>query len=154
MKRYVVPIPSHFKVGERFVASGILPTCDECWLRDKCSQLKRGWIYEVITKIGAIEHPCKIHGKVVVAEVKEIGIPLIVPSHLALEGATVEYSPIFCKNKKCPLWDECTGRKYRLGRRLKVKIVEVLEKVECPRDLSLYRVIGIPEKVKKGGKRQ
>ena len=153
MKRYIVPIPSHFKVGERFVASGILPTCETCWLKEKCSQLKRGWIYEVVAKVGKIEHPCKLHGKVVAAEVKEIGLPLVVPSHLAIEGATVEYSPIFCDNKSCPLWDVCTGRKFRLGRRVKVKIVEVIEKVDCPKGFSIYKVIGLPERVRRNGRK-
>ncbi len=154
MKKLVVPIPTTFKVGERFVATGVLPTCEECWLKEKCAQLKRGWIYEVVAKIGTIEHPCRLHGKVIVAEVKEIGVPLIVPSRLAIEGATIEYTPLFCPNKKCELWSECTGRKYRLGRRAKVKIVEILERINCPEGNSLVRIIGYLEESSLMGKKR
>ncbi|ALU11707.1 hypothetical protein EYM_03945 [Ignicoccus islandicus DSM 13165] len=146
-KKLVVPIPTHFKEGDRFIATGILPSCESCWLKEKCSVLKRGWLYEVKAKLGVIEHPCKIHGKVVVAEVEELGVPLIVPAKLALEGSIVEYTPIYCDNKKCPLWEECTGRKHKLGRRVKVRINEVIEKVECPKGYTLYKVIGIPQRV-------
>ncbi|UXD21418.1 hypothetical protein IPA_04065 [Ignicoccus pacificus DSM 13166] len=149
MSKVIAPIPTHFKVGERFVATGLLPTCETCWLKEKCGQLKKGWIYEVKAIIGRIEHPCKLHGKVVVAELEELGVSLVVPSKLAIEGATVEYTPIACDNKNCPLWGDCTGRKHRLGRRVRVKIVSVIEKVDCPKGESLYKVIGIPERVER-----
>ena len=146
-RRVVAPIPTHFKEGDRFVATGTLPSCETCWLKEKCSILKKGWLYEVKAKLGVIEHPCKIHGKVVVAELEEIGVSLIVPSRLAIEGSVIEYSPIYCDNKKCPLWSDCTGRKHKLGKRVKVKVNQVIEKVNCPKGYSLYKIIGIPQNV-------
>jgi len=145
--RVIAPVPAHFGVEERFVSTGLLPTCNECWLKEKCGILKKGWIYEVKAIVGKIEHPCKLHGKVIMAELEELGISLVVPTKLAMEGITVEYSPLACDKRDCPLWSECTGRKHRLGRRVKVKIVGVIEKVECPKGISLYKVIGIPERV-------
>ncbi len=144
-ERIITMVPATLKPLDRFVAIGTLPMCDKCWLKDKCSKLKKGWIYEVKNVLGQVKHKCPIHGEVIVAEVEELGVPLVVPKKVAIEGATVTYTPTFCKRKDCPYWGECTGKKYGLRGTVKVKIVEVMEEVECPEGIPLVRVIGRPE---------
>jgi len=146
----VLPVPKEFKPGDRFVAVGTLPLCEGCMLKERCEEYKRGWIYEVKGKVGLVEHDCKVHGKVVMGEVEEVGIPLILPKRLAIEGATVEYTPSKCTNKKCPHWRDCTAP---WGERVKVKVREVLEEVQCPLGLPLVRVIGVPVEVKRRTRR-
>lgn len=131
--------------------------CDNCWLKEKCSQLKRGWIYEVKNILGQVKHKCPIHGEVIVAEVEELGVSLVVPKKVAIEGATVAYVPITCKRKKCPYWGECTGKRYGLKGQIRLKIVEILDDIECPEGHALVKVIGRPESTVvrwKGGRRR
>ncbi len=143
----ILPVPKHFRPGDRFVALGTLPLCEGCFLKERCEQYRKGWIYEVKALVGTVEHKCKIHEGVIMGEVEEVGVPLVIPKRLAIEGATVEYSPLFCKRKNCPNWGDCTGKKHGLGKRVKVKIKEVLEDVECPEGHALVKVIGVPRSV-------
>jgi len=148
----VLPVPKEFNVGDQFVAIGTLPLCEGCLLKERCEQYKKGWIYEVKSKVGLVEHDCKIHGKVVMGEVEEVGVPLVVPKRLALEGVTIEYSPLKCKRRDCPYWKECAGSTHGLGERVKVKVKKVLEELKCPEGHPLVKVIGVPLNV--GGKRK
>ena len=140
----ILPVPKEFKAGDRFVAIGTLPLCEGCLLKDRCGQYKKGWIYEVKGKVGLVEHDCKIHGKVVMGEVEEVGVSVILPKKVAIEGATVEYVQHVCNKKDCPLWKECTAYK---GKRVKIKVKEILEDVKCPLGYSLVRAIGVPLEV-------
>ncbi|NPA85284.1 MAG: hypothetical protein GXO07_04675 [Crenarchaeota archaeon] len=142
--RKVVPVPKEFDTGDRFVALGTLPLCEDCFLRERCKEYKKGWIYEVKAKVGMVEHDCKIHGKVVMGEVEEVGVPLVIPKRLAIEGVTVEYTPTRCGERNCPFWKDCSRS---IGDRVKIKVREVLEDVECPKGYSLVKVIGLPVEV-------
>jgi len=152
-KRLITMVPAALKPLDRFVAIGTLPMCEKCWLKEKCSQLKRGWIYEVKNILGQVKHKCPIHGEVVVAEVEELGVSLVIPKKVAIEGATVTYVPIACKRKECPHWSECTGKRYGLKGQVRLKIVEVIGEVQCPEGHALVKVIGTPESVGTGWKR-
>ncbi len=135
------------KEGVKFVAHDVLPSCKSCMLRDKCvERLKPGNAYKVLRVLGSIEHPCPIHGAVIACEVEEIGTEVVIEKRKAFDGAIIRYEPIKCPLRPCEHWQLCTGRRGKLRRGTKVKIVEVLDDVMCPRGLSLVKVVVKPVK--------
>ncbi len=135
------------KEGTSFVAHGTLPSCENCILRDKCvEKLKAGNVYKVLRVLGSIEHPCPIHGSVIACEVEEIGTEIVIEKRKAFDGAIIKYEPIRCPLRPCEYWQLCTGKRAKLRRGMKVKIVKIGEDVACPRGLSLVKVIVKPVK--------
>ncbi|OYT60348.1 hypothetical protein B6U71_00955 [Euryarchaeota archaeon ex4484_178] len=116
--------------GLEFQYRGPLMECRTCKLKNVCFNLDEGKWYR-ITKIRDKEHDCKIHegGKVVTVEVEEIPVPIIISAKNVVEGETITYKPVSCRDTKCEYYPLCHPIGLREGD--KIKIVKVLENVEC-----------------------
>ena len=116
--------------GLEFQYRGPLMECRTCKLKNVCFNLDEGKWYR-ITKIRDKEHDCKIHegGKVVTVEVEEIPVPIIISAKNVVEGETITYKPVNCRDAKCEYYPLCHPIGLREGD--KIKIVKVLENVEC-----------------------
>jgi len=116
--------------GLEFQYRGPLMECRTCKLKNVCFNLDEGKWYR-ITKIRDKEHDCKIHegGKVVTVEVEEIPVPIIISAKNVVEGETITYKPVKCRETKCEYYSLCHPIGLREGD--KIKIVKVLENVEC-----------------------
>lgn len=117
------------KVGFRFVASKPPEVCRGCKLFLVCmSKLKPGKVYEVI-EVKDKEHYCPLYEEnVKVVKVAEAPVEALVKSNLAVEGATVEPIIEECK-KRCPLKAYCTPEWVEPGKKVKVRICNVIEDV-------------------------
>lgn len=117
------------KVGFRFVASQPPEVCRGCKLFLACmSKLKPGKVYEVV-ELKDKEHYCPLYeGTVKVVKVAEAPVEVLVKSNLAVEGATVEPLIEEC-GKKCPLKTYCCPEWVEPGKKVKVKIFQVIEDV-------------------------
>ena len=128
------------KEGQEFTYVGPALECEDCKFSKVCQNLERGKKYR-ICGVRRIQHDCPIHegGKVTVVEVEEAPLEVSIPERKALEGALVTLD-----EEECPLaW--C--KNHRFCRRkvfdgvMKVSIVEIKEKLDCPRELKLKRSI-------------
>ncbi|MCQ8892377.1 MAG: UPF0179 family protein [Candidatus Methanosuratincola sp.] len=117
------------KVGFRFVASQPPEVCKGCKLFLACmSKLKPGKVYEVV-EVKDKEHYCPLYeGSVKVVKVAEAPVEALVKSNLAVEGATVEPLIEDC-GKKCPLKVYCTPEWAEPGKKVKLRICQVIEDV-------------------------
>lgn len=116
--------------GCEFVYIGPLPDCRECRLKTVCFNLQEGKRYK-ITKIRDVHHDCKIHeGRVRVVEVEKIPINATLNAKIAIEGSTVTFETLECKNLGCEHYRLC----HPLGVKVKsrFKILSVREEIKCP----------------------
>ncbi|MEJ5293365.1 MAG: UPF0179 family protein [Candidatus Methanosuratincola sp.] len=117
------------RVGFRFVASQPPEICRGCKLFLACmSKLKPGKVYEVV-EVKEKEHYCPLYeGSVKVVKVAEAPVEAVVKSNLAVEGATVEPLIEEC-GKKCTLKTFCSPEWAEPGKKVKIKICQVIEDV-------------------------
>ncbi|HHE75586.1 MAG TPA: UPF0179 family protein [Candidatus Aciduliprofundum boonei] len=118
------------KEGFEFQYRGPLLECRSCKLKNVCFNLDEGKWYR-ITKVRDKEHECKIHegGKVVTVEVEEIPVPIAISTKNVVEGETIAYKPINCKEYACEYYHFCHPLGLRDG--FKIKIVKVVDNIEC-----------------------
>jgi hypothetical protein len=125
------------KEGEEFVYLGPNNECKNCKLKNVCFNLKPKRKYK-ITKIRDKEHECSVHeGKVVVVEVREIPLLGSVNKKLS-EGTRVKVEKRVCKNIDCNHFEICTNIALQKDKSYSIK--KVHGRMECPKDLELYKV--------------
>ena len=126
--------------GLEFQYFGPLLECRSCKLKNVCFNLDEGKWYR-ITKIRDKEHDCKVHDgdKVVTVEVEEIPVPLVISAKSVVEGETIAFKPINCKEYGCEYYELCHPFGLREG--TKVKIMKVEGEVKCPRKKDLKKVL-------------
>ena len=137
----VTLVPVEFaKEGVEFQYLGPSQECRECKLKNVCLRLEEGKWYRVVG-IRGNEHECKIHnnGKVVSVEVEEIPAKIALPRKIAIEGSTVQYSPVKCRNKGCIYYEYC--RPYKLRGETKIKIEKLLGEIDCPLKLGEFSLV-------------
>lgn len=116
--------------GCEFIYMGPLSDCRECRLKTVCFNLEEGTRYK-ITKIRDVHHDCKIHeGGVRVVEVERIPVNAALNNKLAIEGSTITFAPLECKNLGCEHYHLC----HPLGVKAngKYKILSVGKEIKCP----------------------
>jgi len=126
--------------GLEFQYLGPLLECRTCKLKNVCFNLDEGKWYRV-TKVRDKEHDCKVHdeGKVVTVEVEEIPVPLIVQAKNVVEGETITFKPISCREYDCEYYDICHPLGLRDG--TKVKIIKVEGDIKCSKKKDLKKVL-------------
>ena len=130
------------KEGYTFVFSGPMPECSTCRFKKVCvDRLKKNHVYKIV-KVLRIRNRCPVNKYVVTVEVEEVPITVVVPKRLAIDGMIINYEKIKCDNRSCPYYNFC--RPKLLPERSRVKIVKVLDRVKCPRGMSLIKVDVIP----------
>jgi uncharacterized protein (UPF0179 family) len=127
------------KVGYTFTYLGQPPECKDCPIRGICHNLIPGRRYRVIA-VREKQHECEVHsaGKVSVVEYEEIPQSIAISRKSAVEGAVITLDGTECPAKWCGNLRFCSQKLYEKGQ--KVKILEVNEKLECPRGRELMLV--------------
>jgi len=128
------------KEGLEFQYLGPLLECRNCKLKNVCFNLDEGKWYR-ITGVRDKEHDCKVHdeGKVVTVEVEELPIPLAVGAKGVVEGETLTFKPVNCKEYECEFYELCHPLGLREG--TKIKIEKIVEDIKCPKNKSLKKVL-------------
>ncbi len=128
------------KEGFEFQYVGPLLECRDCKLKNVCFNLDEGKWYRV-TKVRDKEHECKVHyeGKVVTVEVEEIPVPLALPAKTVVQGETLSYKPLNCREYDCEFYELCHPLGLREG--TKIKVEEVLEDLNCGKNKKLKKVL-------------
>jgi hypothetical protein len=125
--------------GTVFQFLGPLVDCKDCTLKNVCFDLDYGKFYK-ITALRAKEHECKLYegNKVVSIEIEEAPAEMILPKKQAIEGGIITYSELDCKNISCDNYSTCKMLGLKEG--MKLTIMDVTDKVECPSGLDLTKV--------------
>ena len=128
------------KEGLEFQYLGPLPECKDCRLKNVCFNLDEGKWYRVV-KVRDKEHDCRVHngGKVVTVEVEELPVPIALNLKTIVEGETVEYHRIPCRDYSCEYYELCHPIGLREG--TKIKILKIEGKIECQKNKDLTKVL-------------
>jgi len=128
------------KEGLEFQYLGPLLECRNCKLKNVCFNLDEGKWYR-ITGVRDKEHDCKVHdeGKVVTVEVEELPVPLAVGAKGVVEGETLTFKPVNCKEYECEFYELCHPLGLREG--TKIKIEKIVEDIKCPKNKNLKKVL-------------
>lgn len=124
--------------GFKFVFTGPSTECLKCRFNYVCNgKLKVGQIYEVV-KVHNIRNRCAVNEYVTTVEVREAAVDIAVSRKLAIEGMLLNYSKMSCEYVKCGNHARCVPE--LIVRPVKVKILQVLNNVNCPKKLELSNV--------------
>ena len=128
------------KEGLEFQYLGPLLECRNCKLKNVCFNLDEGKWYRIVG-VRDKEHDCKVHdgGKVVTVEVEELPVPLAVGAKGVVEGETLTFKSINCKEYGCEYYELCHPLGLREG--TKIKIEKIVEDIKCPKNKSLKKVL-------------
>jgi uncharacterized protein (UPF0179 family) len=127
------------KEGIVFVYKGFVSECRECKLKTVCFNLDPGSTYR-IKALRDVHHECKIHEDGVrVVEVEKLPIKVGVGQKFALEGSTITFEEIKCRNIGCDLYRLC--HPVAVERGSKCKILEVHGEIDCPEGNKVIEVV-------------
>ena len=133
-------------IGERlakedvvFVYKGFVPECRECKLKAVCTNLEPGRVY-VVKGLRDVHHECKMHEEGVrVVEVEKLPATVCVAQKYALEGSTITYEEVKCKNLGCERYRLCHPVAMERGSKYKIK--EVHGEVACPEGHKIIEIV-------------
>lgn len=133
-------------VGYKFTHLGGTKICEKCSLRKVCvDSLEKNTSY-IITEVRQNEHTCLIDNQVVVVcEVEESSSIITVEDQKFLENIVLTRNPIDCSEILCENYEYCLNPGYL--QETKVKILEMIRKIECPLNYNL--VLAEVRKIKK-----
>jgi uncharacterized protein (UPF0179 family) len=126
--------------GVVFVYLGEAPECIDCKVRAICHGLKQGHRYRIV-KDREKEHPCQVHegDKVKVVEYEELPMEIAIPGRKAIEGAIISIEDDICPVGICPA--HLLNRRARITSGTKVKVISLLEEIDCPGGKKMKRAI-------------
>jgi len=133
-------------IGERqakpdviFVYKGFVPECRECKLKAVCFNLDSGGVYR-IKSVRDVRHECRLHEDGVrVVEVEKIPATVCVAQKFALEGSTITYDEVRCKNLGCSNYRLCHPVAVERGNKYKIR--QVHGEVVCPEGNKIIEVV-------------
>lgn len=119
------------------------PRCFSCNFYQVCSRsLRSGWSYEV-RRLRRASHVCPILGeRMYVVEVEELPLPVAVESKVAIVGLKLRYKRVACDEKGCRFRKACAQAPLQDGE--SVKVVKIVNRLDCPRELHLTLVELLP----------
>ncbi|MEM0449168.1 MAG: UPF0179 family protein [Methanomassiliicoccales archaeon] len=127
------------KEGVTFIYKGFVPECRDCKLKAVCFNLDPGGIYRV-KAVRDVRHDCKIHDDAVqVVEVEKLSASVAIAQKFALEGSTITYDEVKCKNLGCVNFRLCHPQAIERGGKYKIK--EVKGELECPEGNKVIEVV-------------
>lgn len=128
-------------VGYRFVHLGQSSSCEHCPLRKVCVEsLEKYHNYEIVA-VMTKEHKCIIDESTMrVVDVKEVPITLTVEKKKYLEDMIITRPAIQCNEQLCTNYDYCMNPLF--ASESKVKVIKVLNEVDCPLGYNLVLVEG------------
>jgi len=124
------------RTGFTFVYEGPAKVCINCKYKTVCvDNLKRGWVYQVVS-LRDKNLPCEIHeGNARVVEVQQAEIKSAIESRLAIPSGIISFNPQYCENEECPNFSLCDPMFLKKGD--KCKIADVKNPIDCPLSRSL-----------------
>jgi uncharacterized protein (UPF0179 family) len=127
------------KEGFKFVFTGPTPECLKCRFNYVCNgKLKVGQIYEVV-KVYGIRNKCPINEFVETVEVREASIEVAVSRKVAIEDMIISYNKVKCDLSNCSNYSSCVPQ--LIVRPVKLKVLKVLNSVNCPKKLELSNAL-------------
>jgi len=145
LKKYVTLVTEkQAYIGHRYRVI-ISSFCKKCKLYRICvGNLKENIVYEVVN-VRRKTHLCPYLGvKMKVVEVIERPTEIIVKENIAVEGVTVRYSPVRCKEKSCRYHKLCGHPGFSAGE--KIRIIKVYdEQITCRMGYRLRKVLVVRE---------
>jgi uncharacterized protein (UPF0179 family) len=127
------------KEGFKFVFTGPTPECLKCRFNYVCNgKLKVGQIYEVV-KVYGIRNKCPINEFVETVEVREASIEVAVSRKVAIEDMIISYNKVKCDLSNCSNYSRCVPQ--LIVRPVKLKVLKVLNSVNCPKRLELSNAL-------------
>jgi uncharacterized protein (UPF0179 family) len=127
--------------GGEFIFLGASKKCEECRLKNSCTNLEATRRYRITKVREEIKHDCYIHEEgVCVVEVEEAPITVAIAAPYTFKNSKIVFAPPNCNESACELFDLCHPAGLNAGDRCTV--LEVLGDVvgECKKGLSLKRV--------------
>ena len=109
------------KIGDKFIFLGETERCSECRLRGACLKLESGKVYEIASVKDTI-HVCSVFDEgVKTVEIFESSYEFSTGAKLAMEGATVSFTPRDCDIIDCPhYYHHCKPSYLKEGEKLRV----------------------------------
>jgi len=106
------------KEGEEFIFLGASNKCEECKLKNACTNLEVDRRYRVEKVRDEMKHDCYIHEDgVCVVEVTEAPITAAVEGAYTFKNSKIVFAPPNCKEYDCELFDSCHPAGLREGDR-------------------------------------
>jgi len=125
-------------LGHEFIFNRPAAECQECRVKAACLNLSDGRRYRV-TRLRNVTHDCVLSGDVVrVVEVEPSSLRIGVDANAARDGSTLSYQMAVCNNLSCDNFRLC--RPQGLFNDMKVRILEVGERLNCPLGMKLVSV--------------
>ena len=104
------------KEGEEFVFLGPSKKCEECKLKNACTNLEVGRRYMIEKVRNEMKHECYIHEDgVCVVEVGEPTIMAAIDATYAFKNSKFVFEDLGCKESSCELFDSCHPLGLRAG---------------------------------------
>ena len=127
------------KIGYSFTNLGKTEICESCSLLKVCvDALKENYSYQV-TEIKGIEHTCLIDNQtMVVCNVEEANDIISVKKQKFLDNIILNRETFDCNEILCKYYENCMSPIY--CKKEKVKIIKVLENINCPLKYELVLV--------------
>lgn len=129
------------KVGNKFIFLGETEGCSECRLRGACLKLEKGRVYEVANVKDTI-HVCNVFEEgVKTVEILDPSYQVSTGAKLAVEGATVTYTPRECDFVDCQHhYYHCRPSFLNDGEKL--RIIDISnQQLECKHGYKLKLII-------------
>lgn len=96
------------KEGEEFIFLGASKKCEECKLKNACTNLEVDRRYRVEKIRDDIKHDCYIHEDgVCVIEVTEAPVTAAINSTYTFKNSKIVFAPPNCEEFDCELFDTC-----------------------------------------------
>jgi hypothetical protein len=124
-----------------FIFLGATKKCDECRLKNTCTNLEVGRRYRIAKVRDEIKHDCYIHENgVCVVEVTEAPITAVIEASHTFKSSKIVFEPPGCEAVMCGLFDLCHPAGLKAGD--PCTIVEVIGDVdgECEEGRDLRKV--------------
>jgi hypothetical protein len=126
------------KEGEEFIFLGPSKKCEECRLKNACTNLELDRRYKIEKVRNEIKHECFIHEDgVSVVEVRESIIPVAIDATYAFKNSKFAFEPPNCRAIDCGLFDACFPAGLKEGDRC--TILEVIG--DAPSECKEGRVL-------------
>ncbi len=104
------------KEGEEFIFLGASTKCEECKLKNACTNLEVDRRYRVEKVRDEMKHDCYIHEDGVrVVEVTEAPITAAIEGAYTFKNSKIVFAPPNCKEYDCELFDSCHPAGLREG---------------------------------------
>ena len=127
--------------GGEFIFLGAATKCNECRLKNSCTNLEVDRRYRIAKVREEIKHECFLHEEgVCVVEVEEAPITVAIEAPYTFKNSKIVFEPPHCNERTCDLYHRCHPAGLKTGDQCTV--LEVLGPAlgECKKGRDLKQV--------------